>query len=122
MWRFCSKIQDGRIIVAMGWQGHVTYLVVSDFFFSFRCHGNQDGCQHSKNNIFVQLVQNCQIIIVIGAQDHVTLFEVSDWFFLFCCHGNQDGSQHSKNNIFCPTSSKLLNHTSDGCTRSCDLV
>ena len=81
-------------------QDHVTLFEVSDWFFSFHCHGNQDGGQHSKNNIFVQLVQNCQIIIVMCAQDHVTLFEVTHWFFPFCCHGNQDGGQHSKNNIF----------------------
>ena len=80
----------------MGAQDHVTLFEVSDWFFSFCCHGNQDGSQYFKNNIFVQLFQNSRIIVVMGAQDHVTLFEVSDWFFSFCCHGNQDGGQYSK--------------------------
>ena len=66
----------------MGGQGHVTSFEVSDWFFSFCCHGNQDGSQDSKNNIFVQLFQNCRIIVVMSVQDYVTSFEVSDWFIL----------------------------------------
>ena len=72
----------------MGAQDHVTLFEVSDWSLAFCCHGNQDGGQHSKNNIFVQLVQNSRIKVVMGAQDHVTSYEVFDWSLAFCCHGN----------------------------------
>ena len=67
----------------MGGQGHVTSFEVSDWFLSFHCHGNQDGGQHSKNNIFSNYFKMVELqLVVMGAQDHVTLFEVSDWLIL----------------------------------------
>ena len=76
---FCGKIQDGRIIVAMGGQGHVTSFEVSDWFLSFHCHGNQDGGQRSKNNIFSNYFKMMELqLVVICGQGHVTSFNISN--------------------------------------------
>ena len=49
--RFCGKIR-----VEMAGQGHVTLFQIFDSFFSFHCHGNQDGSKHSKKNILTNLI------------------------------------------------------------------